>query len=291
MALVSMAKMLKEARKQGYAVGYFEPWDLESLKSIINAAEEEHSPVIIGFNAGGGKWEKLIDADNLNYYAAMLRVAAEKTTVPTALLLNEITGFQQVIQGIQRGFTAIMIDKAELPLKENTNLVKKIVEIAHSVDISIEAQVGVVPSEEEIAGKAKETFMTNPEEAAQFVRETEVDALSVSIGNIHRLKQGKAEVNLNRLKEINALIDTPLVMHGGSGFPDNSIKNVIELGVAKFNIATELRIAFFEGVKKTLAKEEKVEHPLEILRSAKLEIKNLVKSKMRLYGSAKKCNN
>ena len=291
MALVSMASMLKDAHKQKYAVGYFEPWDLESLKSIINAAEEEHSPVILGFNGGGGKWEKLIDADNLDYYAAMLRVAAEKAAVPTALLLNEVTGFQQVIQAIQCGFTCIMVDEPELPLRENINLVKKIIEIAHWADISVEAQLGIVPPEEEIAGKVKETFMTNPQEAAQFVRETGVDALAISVGNIHRLKQGKAEVNLDRLKEINALVDTPLVMHGGSGFPDNSIKKAIELGVAKFNIATELRIAFLEGIKKTLAKKEKVEHPLEILRSARLEIKELVKSKMRLYGSAKRCNN
>lgn len=291
MALVSMTSILRDARKEGYAVGYFEPWDLESLKSIIDAAEEERSPVIIGFNAGAGKWSWLIEADNLDYYAAIGRVAAEKATVPTALLANEVTGFRQVIQAIQCGVTSIMIDKSDLPLEKNINVVKKIVEVAHSVNVSVEAQVGIVPSEEESAGRARETFMTDPEEAARFVSETGVDALAISIGNIHRLKQGKAEVDLERLRKISALIDTPLVIHGGSGFPESFVKKVIELGVSKFNIATELRVAFLEGVKKTLALEEGVEHPLEILRSAKSRIKNLVKRKMELYGSVARCDN
>ena len=290
MGLVSMNSILRDARKEGYAVGYFEPWDLESLKSIIDAAEEERSPVIIGFNAGGGKWNRLVDADNLDYYAAIGRLAAEKATVPTAHLLNEITGFQQAVKGIQCGFTSIMIDKADLPLEENINVVKRIVEMAHSADVSVEAQVGVVPSEEESVGKAKQTFMTDPEEAAEFINDTSVDALSISIGNIHRLKEGQAEVNLDRLRVISALLDTPLVIHGGSGFPESLVRPAVELGVLKFNIATELRLAFLEGVRKALAQKEGVEHPLEILRSGKSKIKDLVKKKMELYGSAGRCD-
>lgn len=284
MVLVSMLEMLREARRNRYAVGYFESWNLESLRSVINAAEEERSPVIIGFNGGFLATRKR----ELEYYAAIGKVTTEKATVPTVLLLNEASGFQQIVQGIGCGFSSVMIDGSFLPFDKNINLTKKVVEVAHSVGVCVEAQLDVLPHAKDgvFLGDVK-AFMTDPKKAAEFVNETGIDALSVSVGNIHALYKGKAEIDFDRLKEIRELVDIPLVLHGATGIPDDSVKKAIEVGVCKINIGTALRSAFTNGMRKALEKRQLTD-PEEVLESAEQEMKKLIKSKMKTYGCAAK---
>jgi len=283
MTLVPMAEILREAKKGRYAVGGFDTWNLESVQSVIDAAEEERSPAIILT----GPYGLGTDYTGLKYFAAIGKVAAEEATVPVALLLNEAPSFQLVVQGIRCGFTSVMIDGSLLPIEKNIDLTKRVVEAAHSVGVSVEAQLGVIP----LVRESGEAFLTDPEAAAHFINETGVDALSVIIGNVHALYKGKAEIDLDRLKKIRGLIDTPLVLHGGTGLSNYSVRKAIRLGVCKFNVGTALRWAFIRGMKEAhLAPKptsiDRYRYVEEILRSARSVMKNVVKNKMKLYGGS-----
>jgi ketose-bisphosphate aldolase len=276
-----MQEMLREAQRNRYAVGYFESWNLESTQAVIEAAEELRSPVIIGFNggllAGHGR--------DLTYYVAVGKAAVEKATVPAVLLLNEASGFQQIVQGIRLGFSCVMIDGSSLPFDENVDLTRKVAEVAHASGLFVEGQLDKLPHAEDglFLGQVGEALMTDPNRAAQFVRDTGVDALSVSVGNIHCLYEREARIDLERLSEIRDLVDIPLVMHGATGIRDDSIKKAIELGVCKVNLGTQLRLGFTKGIKEALENRRLID-PEDILAAAEQEMKNLIKSKMKVYG-------
>lgn len=282
MTLVSMAEILREAQEKVYAVGGFDTWNLESVQSVINAAEEERSPAIILT----GPYGLGTDYEGLKYFAAFGKVAAEEATVPVALLLNEAPSFKLVVQGIRLGFTSVMLECSHLPIRENIELTKRVVEVAHSVGVSVEGQLGVMPQ----AGEG-EAPLADPEVAADFVDETGVDALSVAVGNIHLLHKGKAEIDFARLKKFGELISTPLVLHGGTGLSDQSVRKSIQLGVCKFNLGLALRLTFIGGMKKARlapvpTSTDRYRYVEEILRSGRLAMKNVAKNAMKLYGSS-----
>ncbi len=282
MVLFSLLKMLKEAQRCGYAVGYFESWNLESTRAVVKAAEEERSPIIIGFNGS----LLAARARDLEGYATIGKVMAEKASVPTALLLNEAQDFQQIVQGIKCGFSSVMIDGSSLPLDENIKLTRKIVEVCHSVGVSVEGQMNELPHAEDGEFHGDITgFLTVPEKAAYFVRETDLDALSISVGNIHILYKEKAKIDFRRLEKIRELIGIPLVVHGATGISDDDIQRMLRLGVCKINIGTELRVRFKNGMKKAIEKSYVID-PEEILGMAEQEMKHLVKSKIKIYGCA-----
>jgi len=280
MVLVSLNKILKEAQRCGYAVGYFESWNLESTRAAVKAAEEERAPVIIGFN---GSFLAVRRRD-LESYASMGKLLAAKASVPVSLLLNEASDFQQIVQGIRFGFSSVMIDGSFLPFEKNVNLTRKIVEVCHSVDVSVEGQMDELPHAKDgvFHGDIKD-FLTDTEKVASFVRETDIDALSVSVGNIHVLYKEKAKIDFTRLKKIKELIDIPLVIHGATGISDNDIQKMIKLGVFKINIGTELRLNFINGLSKAVGKSI-ITDPEEILDFAEQEMKDLIRKKMKIYG-------
>jgi len=281
MVLASMLEMLGDAHANRYAVGYFESWNLESLRAVIEAAEEERQPVIVGFNGGFLAARKR----ELEYYAALGKTAVENATVPTLLLLNEASDFQQVVESLRFGFTSVMIDGSSLPFDENVNLTRRVVQVAHSAGACVEAQLDALPHAKEgiFVGQVNEASMTDPRRAAEFVHETEVDALSVSVGNVHILYRGEARIDFGRLKEIRDLVDIPLVIHGATGIPDDSVRKAIQVGICKVNLGTALRRAFANGMRKAL-EEASLTDPEEILESAEQEMKELVKTKMKVYG-------
>jgi len=284
MPLASLTEILREAQRGHYAVGYFESWNLESMQAVVEAAEEERSPVVIGVNGG---LLNLSDPDEIEYYAAIGKVAARKASVPVALILNETDNFQLICRGIRYGFTCVMVDGAHLPFKDNIELTKKVVEFAHAVGVSVEAALGHSPRANEgfCDKKVPEDFMTKPDEAARFVEETNIDALAISIGNVHVMYEGKARIDFDRLKEIRRMVNVPLVIHGGTGFPDDCVRKAIQMGVCKFNVGTMLRLAFSTSMRKVI--EEKAERgfPEDYLKLVKSIMKNLVKKKIRLYRS------
>ena len=249
--LIPFNDLLADALAGGYAVGYFEAWDIYSLEAVLEAAEAESAPVILGF--GGVMMEpSWFDGGGLERLAALGLAAARSAKIPVAFILNEVATFAQIVRGIQAGFNVVMLDTSDLPYSENVRLTQQVVQTAHAVGVSVEAEVGELPDASgEMGGGAGR--LTDPEEAARFVDETGIDALAVSIGNVHTLIAGKAVVDLERLAAIHRAVSVPLVIHGGTGFPEKAIAEAISLGVAKFNIGSVLKRAFLDGLKEATA--------------------------------------
>jgi fructose-bisphosphate aldolase class II len=278
--LVSGREILQAAKKGGYAVGAFNLNNMEILQAIIEAAEEEKSPVILQASQGALKYA------GIEYIAGLARIAAEKATVPIALNLDHGTSFEQVVKCVRHGFTAVMIDGSQLPFEENIAIVQKVVEVAHPNNVSVEAELGKIGGvEDDIVVDEREATFTNPDEAAEFAERTKCDALAVAIGTAHGPYRGEPKLDLERLKVISTKTDVPLVLHGASGVPDEAIK-IARQYVSKINIDTELRIAFSKAVADFLRENPNEIDPRKILGPAKAAMKEVVRAKMRLFGSA-----
>jgi len=268
MPLCPMREILRDALKGRYAVGYFEPWDQYSMEAVIKAAEDLNSPVIIG--CGG----MMMDQDWFNgvgmeALAGIGKVLAHYSKVPTALLLNEVSTFEQIEHGLKYGFNAVMLDSSYLSFEENVRLTQKVVATAHTVDVDVEAELGHLPLGSGEYDKGQ-PFSTDPDQAVEFVDRTKVDALAVSIGNVHVLLKGKSEqLDFDRLEQIHRMVKVPLVIHGSTGFPDEAVHRVIELGVAKFNVGTALKRAYWIGLQEALADTPDHANPQHVVGSRK----------------------
>lgn len=247
MPLTCMKTLLAGARRGGYAVSYCESWNLESLQGVLDAAEELDSPVIAGFSGRFLRDTGRAKAEDLRYYAG-LRRAIEDRAVPVAFLLNESDSFDQIREAIDLGFNAIMVENEGLTLEQYTELTCRVVDYARMHAVAVEAQVGQLPSGHD----AEHGEFTDPDLASRFVRLTGVDALAVSIGNVHILTDGTATPDMDALARIHAAIDIPLVLHGGTGFPRQCAPAAISLGVAKVNFGTVLKQAFLAAMKDRL---------------------------------------
>jgi fructose-bisphosphate aldolase class II len=281
MPLVSGSALLAAAERDGYAVGAFNVNNLETLTAIVAAAAGERSPVILQASQGAIKYA------GLEYLEAMVRVAAARANVPIALHLDHGTSFAQAMQCIRAGFTAVMVDGSRLPYGENAALVRRVVEVAHAVGVSVEAELGRIGgTEDDISVSEREATFTDPEAAARFVTETGCDALAVAVGTVHGVYKGEPKLDFDRLAAIDRLVDIPLVLHGASGVPDAAIREAVRLGVRKINIDTEIRLAFAGSVRRTLAADEGLYDPREILSPARRAMEEVVREKIRLFGSA-----
>lgn len=249
MPLAALTKMLACARLGGYAICYCESWNLESLQAVIEAAEECRSPIIAGFNGGFLRHSSRSKPENLAYYAG-LRLALEKSSVPIAFLLNESDSLAQIEESIALGFNAVMPENEGLPLDRYRDLVNAVVTIAHPRSVCVEAQIGILPSG--TATHNGRCEITDPGLAQEFVDETGIDALAVSIGNVHVLTLGKASVDLEALRRVRERVQIPLVVHGGTSLPPECVPRLIDLGVAKFNFGTVLKQQYLDAVRQRL---------------------------------------
>jgi fructose-bisphosphate aldolase class II len=301
--LVVGKELLLAARLGGYAVGAFNIQNLESLLAVVEAAVEERSPVIVAVTPGAIKYA------GLNHLAGLAKAAAKSAPVPMALHLDHGEDIETVRKCLEAGFTSVMIDGSHLPFEENVALTRKVVELAHLRGVSVEGELGKLAGVEE-----REAVLTDPDEAKEFVERTGVDALAVSIGTSHGAYKFKGEPRLDfeRLRVIREKVDVPLVLHGASsvpqwiiekatkygaeltgakGIPEDHIKRAIELGITKINIDTDMRLAFTATVREVLANQPKEFDPRKILGPAKEAMKEVVKAKMRLFGSSGKAQN
>jgi fructose-bisphosphate aldolase, class II len=294
MALMPMSQMLADAKRGGYAVCYCESWNLESFQAVLEAAEELKSPVIVGFNGGFLMHESRSKPENLIFYAGMGR-AIEETTVPVSFLLNESDNFEQIQRAIELGFNAAMVESHFLSYGDYRQLVKRVVALAHARGVFVEGQIGELPNGWE--GPHEEGTLTEPRLARSFVEETGVDALSVSIGNVHILTKGKSPVDLNALQRIQAEVNVPLVIHGGTGFPAEAAGEVISRGVSKFNFGTALKQAYLKAIAERLAAYREPMNPhfflgmgggQDILVAGREAVKNKAKELILQYGYAGK---
>jgi ketose-bisphosphate aldolase len=244
--LIPFPQLLADARAGGYAVGYFEAWDIYSLEAVAEAAEAENASVILGI--GGVMMDPgWFDGGGLERLAAAGLATAQGARVPTAFILNEVATFSQIMRGLRAGFNAVMLDSTALPYAEHARLTRQVVEAAHPIGVAVEAELGALPDGSgELGGEVG--HMTDPDEAARFVAETGVDALAVSVGNIHILLDGQSPFDRPRLAALRQAVSVPLVLHGGSGFPDAAIPDALALGVAKVNFGSALKRAFLAGL-------------------------------------------
>ena len=283
MGLVTCAEILARAEAGGYAVGAFNCNNMEIVQAIIRAAEAERSPVIIQASQGAIKYA------GIGYIVALIREAAASASVPVAMHLDHGTDFQQVMLCIRNGFTSVMIDGSHHPLSENIDITKRVVEVAHAVGVSVEGELGRIRGvEDEVRVSEREAFFTDPEEARIFVRETGVDALAPSIGTAHGRYRGKPELDFDRLAQIRKLTGVPLVLHGSSGVPGEDIRRAISLGVRKVNIDTDIREAFVAEVRRRLEADPSEIDPRRILGPAREKACQVIREKIRLFGSAGK---
>jgi ketose-bisphosphate aldolase len=253
--------MVNDARRGGYAVGYFEAWNLESLLGVLDAAEQARSPIIIGFNGEFLSGPNRIAVERLAIYAAIGRAAAETTPVPCALIFNECSDDDWVRQAIHAGFNLVMPVMPGTDLRECTRRVKELALIAHEHGVAIEGEIDELP-----CGSTGVTVLnhkpTDPELAAQFVERTNVDLLSVSVDNVHIRIDGEGGLNLGLLKNIHERVAVPLVLHGGSGIARESLKQAIALGVAKVNYGTYVKQRYLKAVIGALSNKQSNPHEL-----------------------------
>jgi fructose-bisphosphate aldolase, class II len=283
MALCSLDTMLGRARKDNYAVGAFNIVALELLPTILLAAEEEQSPVILAvapihFN--------LMD---MHEYIVYVKSLIQKTSVPVALHLDHGKNLETVIQGIQFGFPSLMFDGSRLPFDENVALTKNVVWMCKQINVTVEAELGTLNDEGlDLTKETRTKLFTDPDAAQKFVTATGVDALAVSIGNAHGVYKGEPQLDFDRLKSIRDKVPVPLVLHGGSGISDADFKKAISQGINKINIFTEMNHSASAEAKTILnAQESPADYPSTLAQIREV-VKKVVKKKMQVFGSAGK---
>jgi len=275
MPLVSAKEMLRDAHRNGYAVGAFSIDHIDSIDAVLRTAEEMESPVILQTGQSTLKHTKM------SYLAAVARQAAEETKVPVALHLDHGTGFAQAIQAIRCGYTSLMFDGSRLELERNIAVTKRIKEAADPLDLPVEGELGVLGTR----GREEVFELTSPDEAEIFVRETGVDSLAVALGNIHAAYGEKVAINLGHLKTIHDRVGIPIVLHGGTGVSDEDIREAIRLGVSKVNIATEWRRATLDHLRRRLSDRDYNDF-FGLMAEVREVIASVVRRKIELFGSA-----
>lgn len=246
--LVSLHEILNDARKNGYAVGFFNAVDVEQARSVINTAEEMRSPIIVGTA------EVLLPATPLNGVAEYLIPMAQKAKIPVCVHFDHGLSFERCIQAIRLGFTSIMYDCSMNTYEENIEKVAEMVRICHSIGVTVEGELGHV-GDNEGSGKLKNPsdYFTDPETAEDFVKRTGVDALAVAVGNAHGEYKFPPKLDFERITAISERTGIPLVLHGGSGLSDDDFHEAIKRGVCKVNIFTDIDRAGKAGIEKGLA--------------------------------------
>jgi len=240
MSLVTIDKILVPAREQGYGVGAFEFWSLDSAQAVVEAAAEQNMPVIL--QTGKIECDFAKGARNL---ARIAKMVADEYDIPVALHADHVEDYDFICECIDAGFTSVMIDASSKPYEENVKLTRKVVETAKKAGVTVEAELGrLLGNEGTICVSDEEAAQTDPDQAKQFVEETGIDALAVAIGTAHGFYNFEPKINIQRLKQIAEKVSIPLVLHGGSGTPDDKVQEAITCGIAKINICTEFVAAF-----------------------------------------------
>ena len=282
--LVTMNDVLKSARSGHYAVGLFNAVSLEMTQGIIAAAEETNSPVIFGTA------EVLLPYNGLEDLAMILIPMAKRAKVPVVVHLDHGLKKETCLKALELGFSSIMYDCSTDSYEENCRKVKEMADIAHSYGASIEGELGHV-GQAEGAATAEQVdyaaqFYTKPEEARDFVEKTGVDALAIAVGTAHGAYKLPPKLDFARIRQIASAIDTPLVLHGGSGLADEDFKKAIAAGISKVNIFTDLNVAAVDAVFRDFTDRNK--GIIELLPSVRNSVKQSVTEKMELFGSCGK---
>jgi len=250
---------------------------MEDVQGVVWAAEELGTPVIVMASESALKYA------GVPYIAQLVRTAAEAVSIPIALQLDHGSSFEIAKACIECGFTSVMIDGSRLPFAENAALTRQVVELAHAHGVSVEAELGRVGGkEDDLEVAAQDAFLTNPDEAVEFVRQTGIDVLAPAIGTVHGLYKGEPKLDFARLREIARRVDVPLVLHGGSDLPVDALQEAIRCGIAKVNIGTDLKYAVTNGVRAYLKENPEEYEPRKVFAAGREAAKQLVMEKLRI---------
>ncbi|MEG2217770.1 MAG: ketose-bisphosphate aldolase [Clostridia bacterium] len=281
--LVDLKQIMSVADRNGFAVPAFNVSSGMLLRSVMEACEEKSSPVIIAIHPN----ELAFVTD---YFMKMVIDEAYNTVLPVCIHLDHGANFEQVIHAIRCGFTSVMIDASTVSFEDNIALTTKVVEAAHAVGVTVEAEIGTIGATGN-GGEAgtDDIIYTDPDDAVMFVRRTGIDALALAIGTAHGLypKGKKPALRLDILKTLRGRIAVPLVLHGGSDNPDDEIREAIRLGVSKVNISSDTKAAFYRKCREVLS-DATLREPLDIYPACIEATKAVCYDKIELFGSSDK---
>lgn len=275
--LVTTKEMLLKGQEGNYAVGAFNVENMEMVMAVIAAAEELNAPVIMQTTPSTVKYA------GLDYYLANVATAAKNAKVPVAMHLDHGSSFSLAMQALRQGYTSIMIDGSHSVFEENIAITKSVVDACKPSNIPVEAELGKVGGKEDDLDGGDGGY-TDPKEALEFVQKTGVNSLAVAIGTAHGVYKGEPKLDLDRLVEIRKIVDVPLVLHGASGLSEEAVKESIKRGICKVNFATELRIAYTDGVKELLEEKPETIDPKKYGLVGIEKVKELVKNRMMMCG-------
>jgi fructose-bisphosphate aldolase, class II len=278
--LATLQSVLLKAQRGRYAVGCFNISNLEQAQAVVAAGVDLHSPVIVSTS------EKAIDYGGRSELAAIVRTLAKQVSIPVVLNLDHGRDVGAAKQCLRAGWTGIMFDGSKLPHEQNIRQTAAVKKYARNFGVGVEGEIGQVKYKEDLKISTKPVLAT-PEEAIDFVKRTKVDALAIGIGNSHGLPVPGEHLHFDVLKRIHHVVRIPLVLHGASGTPAQSIQRAISMGICKINIDTDLRLAFTAAVRQALKDTEDFD-PRAYLKPARIAVYQTVMKKIILFGSNKK---
>lgn len=280
MALVSMNEFLPKAKENKFAVGQFNMNNLEFAQATVEAAMAENSPFIYGVSEGALRYM------GIEFTVAMAKAAAEKSGLPIALHLDHGSSFEVAMKCIRAGFSSVMFDGSHYGLEENIALTKEVVRAAHAMGVSVEGELGTIGGvEDDLSVDEADATMANPEEAIRFYEETGVDCLAIAVGTAHGMYKGEPKIHYDIIEKVASAIPVPVVLHGGSGVPDEAIRQSILSGVGKINVNTENQVAFTTTIREVLGGNAEIIDPRKYLTPAREAMVQVIREKIRLFGS------
>lgn len=285
--LIHAKELLTDAQRKHYALPAFDISNYEMMKAVLDVCEEERSPALLmGLGVD-------LEGKGMNLIASMISEASKYYSVPVCLHLDHATDITQITRAVEAGFCSVMYDGSMLSLEENARNTAEVVHFAHHLGISVEAELGrvgnaMVGNEKDCkVNEDPENSLTNPDDVVRFVAETNVDALAVAIGTAHGVYKKTPALRIDRLDAITAVCSCPLVLHGGSGTPDDQIQTAIAHGITKINIYSDVVAALNEGLRSKLeALTNPATWPVYVFEEAREKMKEAVRSKIRTFGSA-----
>lgn len=277
--LVSMNELLKVANKKYFAVPAFNIGTGQILNGVMDECEELNSPVILAIHP----FELNFQGDG---FIEMCKDRANKSHIPVAIHLDHGETIEQIIRAIRTGFTSVMIDKSSVSFKENIAITKQIVELAHPLGISVEAELGTIGTTDgDTEGGTDSIIYTKPDDAVEFVKRTGCDTLAIAIGTAHGIyPEGfKPELKQDLLSEIKSKVSVPLVLHGGSANSDSEIAEAVKNGINKINISSDIKDAFYQRLRITLENDKKIREPFDLYPESVKAMREVVRHKVKLF--------
>lgn len=275
-----MKDLLAVGKEHQFAVPAFNICSFDMLKAIMEEVEANNAPVILE-----------IHPDEIEYlgdnFVATVREYAHRSKLPVVIHMDHGGTIKDVMRAIRNGYTSVMIDASRASYEENVALTKQVVELAHKVGVSVEAELGTIGNNGSAEGGADSIIYTDPDQAEDFVQRTGIDTLAVAIGTAHGLypKDKKPELNMPLLKELNKRLDIPFVLHGGSGNPDKEVSESVQYGVRKVNLSSDLKSVFFEEVRRVLVDNPAMYEPNQVYPSANEKVKEVVRHKLHILNT------